>query len=171
MLQKKRQILNPTAICLGIAALGLLGSARAEEQPSSYAPVNITENFTSTMARMKAAKAQVMQRQEALLEERYDLSDRPAEGVTMTGGKALQDGVRRSRAGVWCVSNATRTGTPTPALIWWATSGLRSFAIASIRRPCEGSISSACSGLSERSRAWRTSPSSSNAPPTSTVIR
>ena len=46
------------------------------------------------MARMKAAKAQVMQRQEALLEERYDLSDRPAEGVTMTGGKALQEGVR-----------------------------------------------------------------------------
>ena len=96
MLQQKRNILIPTRILFGAAAatLGLFGSASAEEAPSSYAPVNITENFASTMARMKAAKAQVMQRQEALLEERYDLSDRPAEGVTMTGGKALQEGVR-----------------------------------------------------------------------------
>ena len=96
MLQQKRNILIPTRILFGVAAasLGLFGSASAEEAPSSYAPVNITENFASTMARMKAAKAQVMQRQEALLEKRYDLSDRPAEGVTMTGGKALQEGVR-----------------------------------------------------------------------------
>ncbi len=96
MLQQKRNVLIPTRILFGVAAasLGLFGSASAEEAPSSYAPVNITENFASTMARMKAAKPQVMQRQEALLEERYDLSDRPAEGVTMTGGKALQEGVR-----------------------------------------------------------------------------
>ncbi|MFH0342492.1 MAG: cytochrome B6 [Chromatiales bacterium] len=96
MLQKQRKILIPTRILFGVAAasLGFLGSASAEETPSSYAPVNITENFASTMARMKAAKAQIMRRQEALLEERYDLSDRPAEGVTMSGGKALQEGVR-----------------------------------------------------------------------------
>ena len=96
MLQQKRNILIPTRILFGAAAatLGLFGSASAEEAPSSYAPVNITENFASTMARMKAAKAQVMQRQEDLLEERYDLADRPAEGVTMTGGKPVQEGVR-----------------------------------------------------------------------------
>ncbi|MFH0342526.1 MAG: cytochrome B6 [Chromatiales bacterium] len=96
MLQKKRNIRIPGLTFFGVAAasLCLFGAASAEETPSSYAPVNITESFASTMARMKAAKAEVMRRQEALLEERYDLSDRPAEGVTMTGGKALQEGVR-----------------------------------------------------------------------------
>ncbi|MGH8645691.1 MAG: cytochrome B6 [Gammaproteobacteria bacterium] len=96
MQQKKRKNLTPRLMFFGVAAvsLGLFGSAPAEEKPSSYAPVDIKENFASTMARMKAAKAQVMRRQEALLEERYDLSDHPAKGVTMTGGKALQDGVR-----------------------------------------------------------------------------
>jgi len=35
-----------------------------------------------------------MQRQQNLLAQRYDLSDRPAAGVTMTRGKAIQQGVR-----------------------------------------------------------------------------
>ena len=43
---------------------------------------------------MSAAKPAIMQRQKALLEERYDLSDRPARGVTMSRGKAVQEGVR-----------------------------------------------------------------------------
>ncbi len=66
----------------------------AGEQASSYAPVDIKEAFANTMSRTKAAKGEVMQRQKDLLEERYDLSDRPAEGVTMTGGKRIQEGVR-----------------------------------------------------------------------------
>ncbi|MHC4479235.1 MAG: cytochrome B6 [Planctomycetota bacterium] len=63
-------------------------------KPSSYAPVVITEDFQSIMSRMKAAKAQVMQRQMDLLAERYDLSNRAAADVTMSGGKAVQQGVR-----------------------------------------------------------------------------
>lgn len=60
---------------MAAASLGLFGSvSAAEETPSSYAPVNITENFARTMARMKAAKAQVMRRQEALLEERCPIA-------------------------------------------------------------------------------------------------
>jgi cytochrome c peroxidase len=43
---------------------------------------------------MSGAKAAIMQRQKALLEERYDLSDRAAKGVTMSRGKAVQEGVR-----------------------------------------------------------------------------
>jgi cytochrome c peroxidase len=43
---------------------------------------------------MSAAKGAIMQRQKALLEERYDLRDRPAAGVTMSRGKAIQAGVR-----------------------------------------------------------------------------
>ena len=64
------------------------------ENPSSYSPVVIKEDFDSTMARMKAAKPQVMQRQMELLQMRYDLSDKPVGGVTRSGGKAIQGGVR-----------------------------------------------------------------------------
>jgi cytochrome c peroxidase len=64
------------------------------KKPSSYAPVNIKEHFASTMARMKAEKAGIMQRQLDLLNERYDLSNRPAQGVVMSRGKAVQEGVR-----------------------------------------------------------------------------
>jgi cytochrome c peroxidase len=46
------------------------------------------------MARMKAAKPAIEKRQADLLGERYDLSDRPAAGVTMERGKALQEGIR-----------------------------------------------------------------------------
>jgi cytochrome c peroxidase len=80
-----------------LGSLMLLGSAAAipaAEQTTSYAPVDIKESFATIMERMKAAKAGVVARQKALLEERYDLSDRPAKGVTMTKGKPVQDGVR-----------------------------------------------------------------------------
>lgn len=65
-----------------------------DKKPSSYAPVVINESFTTIMNRMSAAKAGVMQRQMALLEERYDLANRPASGVTMSRSKAIQGGVR-----------------------------------------------------------------------------
>jgi cytochrome c peroxidase len=61
---------------------------------TSYAPVVITEEFDSIVARMKAAKPEVMERQMDLLKDRYDLSDRPARGVTMSRGKPIQSGVR-----------------------------------------------------------------------------
>jgi len=68
--------------------------AQDKAPPSSYAPVDIHETFRSTMSRMSAAKAAIIQRHLALLEQRYDLSNRPAPGVTMTRGKAIQEGVR-----------------------------------------------------------------------------
>ena len=43
---------------------------------------------------MTAAKPAIEARQKALLEERYDLSNKPAGGVTMSRGKAVQGGVR-----------------------------------------------------------------------------
>ncbi len=76
-----------------LASLGL-GVAFAQQPPSSYAPVVIREDFEKTVARMLAAKEGVMARQMRLLEERYDLSDRPAAGVTMSRGKPIQEGVR-----------------------------------------------------------------------------
>ena len=46
------------------------------------------------MARLQAAKPEVMKRQMDLLNARYDPSDRPAQGVTMSRGKSMQEGAR-----------------------------------------------------------------------------
>lgn len=62
--------------------------------PSSYSPVVIKEDFATTLERMKRDKPQVMNRQMELLKKRYDLDNRPSKGVTMTRGKAIQEGVR-----------------------------------------------------------------------------
>ncbi|OGP77285.1 MAG: cytochrome B6 [Deltaproteobacteria bacterium RBG_16_49_23] len=64
------------------------------KKESSYSPVVIKESFEAIMARMKAAKHEVMKRHMDLLSERYDLSNRPASGVTMSRGKPIQEGVR-----------------------------------------------------------------------------
>ncbi|MHC4062414.1 MAG: cytochrome B6 [Planctomycetota bacterium] len=84
-----------TKVTGAIIAGGLIiAAAFCYAKETSYAPVAITEDFDSVVARMKAAKPEVMKRQMDLLGERYDLSDRPAEGVTMSRGKAVQEGVR-----------------------------------------------------------------------------
>jgi cytochrome c peroxidase len=54
----------------------------------------IQEEFASVMKRMSAAKADFMKKQSALLEERYDMGNRPAAGITMFRGKPVQGGVR-----------------------------------------------------------------------------
>jgi len=80
-----------------VMALIGMGAAYAQDSgrgATSYAPVDIKEDFASIMARMKAAKPEIMKRQMDLLNLRYDLSDRPAKGVTMSRGKAVQEGVR-----------------------------------------------------------------------------
>jgi cytochrome c peroxidase len=67
---------------------------KAASPPSSYAPVVIKEDFATTMERMKKEKPQVMSRQLELLKKRYDLDNKAAKGVTMSRGKAIQEGVR-----------------------------------------------------------------------------
>jgi cytochrome c peroxidase len=64
------------------------------KKSSSYAPVAVQEDFNTIMARMKAAKPGIEKRHAALLEERYDLGNRPAQGVSMSSGKAVQEGAR-----------------------------------------------------------------------------
>jgi len=93
--QWKRGVWAGLAVAaLGMAAVGVPHNRALAGNPSSYAPVVIQEDFATTMARMKAAKPEVMKRQMDLLAERYDLSDRPAEEVTMSRGKPIQAGVR-----------------------------------------------------------------------------
>jgi cytochrome c peroxidase len=82
---------------MGLALTLAVGVATARahaEHPTSYAPVAITEDFASIMKRMTAAKPEVTRQHQQLLEQRYDLSNRPAAGVTMSRGKPVQEGVR-----------------------------------------------------------------------------
>ncbi|XXU25402.1 cytochrome B6 [Sorangium sp. So ce887] len=65
-----------------------------ETPRTSYLPVEDKEPFAAMVARMKADKPAVMKRHQTLLEERYDLSSRAAQGVTMSRGKPVQAGVR-----------------------------------------------------------------------------
>ena len=82
------------AVALGVVGMlaGAIGVG-AQGPASSYLPVT-EEDFATVLGRMRAGKAEVMKRQMDLLAARYDLSDRPAAGVTMSRGKAVQDGVR-----------------------------------------------------------------------------
>lgn len=91
---RKRGCVLLVALIALVSVQGVGYAQQPEEKASSYAPVDIKETFATIMARMMAAKATVMKRQMDLLSQRYDLSDRPARGVTMTGGKPIQEGVR-----------------------------------------------------------------------------
>ena len=54
----------------------------------------VEEDFATLVKRLQAEKPAFAERQKKLLTERYDLADRPAEGVTMSRGKPVQAGVR-----------------------------------------------------------------------------
>src|SRR6266403_375330 len=76
------------------ACVAFAAEAVSADQPTSYMPVDIKEDFATTMQRMQVAKPAIEQRQQQLLVERYDLSNHPASGVSMSRGKPIQAGVR-----------------------------------------------------------------------------
>jgi len=90
--------IKPFGLAVGVLWVTILPISTFAQSPSkgetSYAPVAIKESFEAIMARMKAAKPEVMKRQMDLLNVRYDLNNRPAAGVTMSRGKPIQEGVR-----------------------------------------------------------------------------
>jgi cytochrome c peroxidase len=90
----KRFIASAATKVLFLASTWFAAGTVSADQPTSYMPVDIKEDFATTMRRMQAAKPAIEQRQQQLLEERYDLSDHPASGVTMSRGKPIQVGVR-----------------------------------------------------------------------------
>ncbi len=102
---------NLLAVAL-VAQAALCLAAGAEPPKSSYAPVVGKEPFSETMARMKAEKPAVMKKQMDLLLQRYDLRDDPAPGVTMSGSKPIQQGVRVKLKGemTWDKLGATTPG-------------------------------------------------------------
>ncbi len=91
----------PVETATAVLAVLLLGAILsrpavlwAQQPPTSYSPVVMQESFDKTVARMSAAKPQILERHMQLLQDRYDLSNRPAEGVTMSRGKPVQAGIR-----------------------------------------------------------------------------
>ncbi len=84
-------------LCGGLLLYGLGAAQAPQTQPPSgktYFPV-VEQDFAKVRADDQSAKPTVMQRQQALLAERYDLNNRPAPGLMMSGGrKAVQQGVR-----------------------------------------------------------------------------
>lgn len=84
------------ALLAGVTVFGLGGliAQNNNSQPTSFSPVDVREKFSDIITRMSAAKAGVMKKHMDLLEQRYDLSNRPASGVTMSRNKPVQQGVR-----------------------------------------------------------------------------
>jgi len=61
---------------------------------AGVATVLAQETFQALVERLQKEKPEFAQRQEKLLAQRYDLADRPAQGFTMSRGKAVQEGLR-----------------------------------------------------------------------------
>ena len=87
------RVLLGAAIMLAVAACGAILMTETVRS-TSYMPVAVEESFEEIRERLVEKKPEVEARHDALLEERYDLSDRPADGTTMYRGKPVQEGVR-----------------------------------------------------------------------------
>lgn len=87
---------------------GPASSASPGSTESSYMPVKLAESFDAVRQRMEQAKSVLMASHQQFLAERYDLADRPADGVTMSRGKPVQSGARaRLKPGVtWAILGA-----------------------------------------------------------------
>jgi cytochrome c peroxidase len=66
----------------------------AKKDPKTYLPVVVDKEFETIMREDEAARKDVMARHQALLERRYDLSDRPSKVIMSGGRKPVQEGVR-----------------------------------------------------------------------------
>src|SRR5438477_1988628 len=87
--------IGATLTVVGVIVLVCLAYAQQEQRgQTSYMPVDIKETFASIMARMTKAKPAIEKEHTSLLNQRYDLADRAAQGTTMSRGKPVQGGVR-----------------------------------------------------------------------------
>lgn len=94
-MKKKISAWKTTMVGLSVIVCAGIGvCSAADKMASSYAPVVCTKPFSKVMADMKDDKPGIMKKQMKLLEERYDLSNNPAEGISMSRGKPVQEGVR-----------------------------------------------------------------------------
>ena len=88
------QLPRGIAALSGVALCSLASLAQPLPPDATYRPLP-TQPLDVVRALDEAAKPEVMQRQTDLLEQRYNLTDRPMQGVMMSGGrKPVQDDVR-----------------------------------------------------------------------------
>ena len=92
--QAARRLRAALGIGTLLIAFDVAYAQQGQRGQSSYMPVDITESFKSVESRLSKAKSQVEQEHSTVLKDRYDLIDRPVQGVTMSRGKAVQGGVR-----------------------------------------------------------------------------
>jgi len=91
---KTRKLLSGAAAVAAIIGFGFAHAQQGPRGKSSYMDVEINEPFSAIFARLSGQKGEVTREHMALLNERYDLSDRPAAVVTMDRAKPVQEGVR-----------------------------------------------------------------------------
>jgi cytochrome c peroxidase len=86
--------LTAALACSAAAVCGMAALSDPLPPSTTYRPLP-TQPFSAVRADDEAQKPAVMQRQSAMMQQRYDLADRPMQGVMMAGGrKAVQGGVR-----------------------------------------------------------------------------
>ena len=79
---------------LVVAGFGQVDAADPTPPDATYRPLP-ADPLSVTRAADEKVKSEVMQRQQSLLGERYDLADRPIPGIKMSGGRRnVQSGVR-----------------------------------------------------------------------------
>jgi cytochrome c peroxidase len=93
-LPKNRKLWTGVALAAVTVALGVAYAQQAPRGRSSYMQVEITEPFSAIQSRLAAQKPAVEREHMAVINGRYDLSNRPAAGVTMDRTKPVQEGVR-----------------------------------------------------------------------------
>jgi cytochrome c peroxidase len=92
-------------LCLLVVSLGIHLAVHAQQTKTNrqktpslpdqtYMPVVIDEDFGAIYENDVQQKDAVMNRQQALLQQRYDLSDNPSDMMMSGGRKAVQQGVR-----------------------------------------------------------------------------
>ena len=87
-LDRRRRWITLGAVSAGACVLSLAVLSGQDD------PLLKGEPLAQVIARTQKEKPTFAKRQQDLLAARYDLANRPAPGVTMTRGKAVQDGVR-----------------------------------------------------------------------------
>lgn len=95
-MQTRKEIRHGLKLVMMMAAGVFILSAAADDakKASSYTSPIPAESFQDTMAKMKAAKPQIIKQHADLLNQRYDLNNNPMKNAVMARGKAIQAGVR-----------------------------------------------------------------------------
>jgi len=94
LIKRRLEKIAVGGLILAFAAVAMANAEEPGRGATSYMPVDIKESLAKTIARMSAEKPQIEKRQMDVLQQRYDLSNRPDKTTVMDRTKPVQDGVR-----------------------------------------------------------------------------